>query len=44
MVALVLVGHSPELLRGLRAMLAQAAPETPVSVAGGTATKGTLSR
>ena len=36
MVALVLVGHSQELLRGLRAMLAQAAPETPVSVAGGT--------
>jgi PTS hybrid protein len=36
MVALVLVGHSPELLRGLRAMLAQAAPAVPVSVAGGT--------
>ena len=36
MVALVLVGHSPELLRGLRAMLAQAAPGVPVGVAGGT--------
>jgi len=36
MVALVLVGHSPELLRGLRAMLAQAAPAVLVSVAGGT--------
>jgi dihydroxyacetone kinase DhaKLM complex PTS-EIIA-like component DhaM len=36
MVALVLVGHSPELLRGLRAMLAQAAPAVPVEVAGGT--------
>jgi len=36
MVALVLVGHSSELLRGLRAMLAQAAPAVRVSVAGGT--------
>lgn len=36
MVALVLVGHSPELLRGLRAMLAQAAPAVLVGVAGGT--------
>jgi PTS hybrid protein len=36
MVAIVLVGHSPELLRGLRAMLAQAAPAVLVSVAGGT--------
>lgn len=36
MVSIVLVGHSPELLRGLRAMLAQAAPAVRVSVAGGT--------
>jgi len=36
MVALVLVGHSPLVLRGLRAMLAQAAPGVPVGVAGGT--------
>ena len=36
MVALVLVGHSPELLRGLRAILAQAAPAVLVGVAGGT--------
>ncbi len=36
MVALVLVGHSIELLRGLRAMLAQAAPGLVVGVAGGT--------
>ena len=36
MVALVIVGHSLELLRGLRAMLAQAAPAVPVEVAGGT--------
>ncbi|HEY5495899.1 MAG TPA: hypothetical protein VIK16_04505 [Candidatus Limnocylindrales bacterium] len=36
MVALVLVGHSPELLRGLRAMLAQAAPAVRIGVAGGT--------
>ena len=37
MVALVLVGHSPELLRALRAMVAQAAPGVPVATAGGTA-------
>lgn len=36
MVALVLVGHSLEMLRGLRAMLAQAAPVLLVGVAGGT--------
>ncbi len=36
MVALVLVGHSPEVLRGLRTLLAQAAPAIRVSVAGGT--------
>jgi dihydroxyacetone kinase DhaKLM complex PTS-EIIA-like component DhaM len=36
MVALVLVGHSLELLHGLRAMLAQAAPGLLVGVAGGT--------
>ena len=36
MVALVLVGHSAELLSGLRAMLSQAAPTVPVGVAGGT--------
>jgi len=36
MVALVLVGHSRELLRGLRAMLAQAAPSVVVGLAGGT--------
>jgi dihydroxyacetone kinase DhaKLM complex PTS-EIIA-like component DhaM len=36
MVALVLVGHSRELLRGLRAMLAQAAPSVAVGLAGGT--------
>jgi len=36
MVALVLVGHSRELLRGLRAMLAQAAPAVTVGLAGGT--------
>jgi len=36
MVALVLVGHSLELLRGLRAMLSQAAPGLLVGVAGGT--------
>ncbi len=36
MVALVLVGHSRELLRGLRAMLAQAAPSVAVELAGGT--------
>ncbi len=38
MVALVLVGHSRELLRGLRAMLAQAAPSVAVGLAGGTDT------
>jgi PTS hybrid protein len=37
MIALALVGHSPELLRGLAAMVAQAAPVVPVVVAGGTA-------
>lgn len=37
MIALVLVGHSPELLQALRAMVAQAAPAVPVTVAGGTA-------
>lgn len=37
MVSLVLVGHSPELLRGLRAMVAQAAPAVAVETAGGTA-------
>ena len=37
MIALVLVGHSPELLRALRAMVAQAAAAVPVAVAGGTA-------
>ena len=36
MVALVLVGHSRELLGGLRAMLAQTAPGLFVGVAGGT--------
>lgn len=36
MVALVLVCHSRELVGGLRAMLAQAAPGVHVSVAGGT--------
>jgi PTS hybrid protein len=37
MIALVLVGHSAELLRGLRAMVAQAATDVPVITAGGTA-------
>lgn len=37
MVALVLVGHSPELLRALRAMVAQAARAVPVATSGGTA-------
>ena len=37
MVALALVGHSPELLRALRTMLAQAAPAVPVATAGGSA-------
>ncbi len=36
MVSLVLVGHSPDLLRALRAMVAQAAPAVPVAIAGGT--------
>jgi dihydroxyacetone kinase DhaKLM complex PTS-EIIA-like component DhaM len=40
-VGLVLVAHSPELLIGLRAMVAQAAPAVPVSLAAGTA-RGTL--
>lgn len=38
MVSLVLVAHSPELLRGLRAMVAQAAGAVSVACAGGTAT------
>jgi dihydroxyacetone kinase DhaKLM complex PTS-EIIA-like component DhaM len=37
-VGLVLVAHSPELLRGLRAMVAQAAGNVPVALAGGTST------
>jgi dihydroxyacetone kinase DhaKLM complex PTS-EIIA-like component DhaM len=37
-IALALVGHSGELLRALRAMVAQAAPHVPVMTAGGTAT------
>jgi len=37
MIALVLVGHSPELLRALRAMVAQSSPTVPVATAGGTA-------
>jgi dihydroxyacetone kinase DhaKLM complex PTS-EIIA-like component DhaM len=37
MTSLVLVGHSPELLRALRAMVAQSAPAVPVAIAGGTA-------
>jgi dihydroxyacetone kinase DhaKLM complex PTS-EIIA-like component DhaM len=41
MIALVLVGHSPELLDALRVMVAQAAPLVPVAIAGGTGT-GTL--
>jgi PTS hybrid protein len=41
MIALALVGHSGELLRALRAMVAQAAPTVPVAIAGGTAA-GTL--
>jgi len=36
MVALVLVAHSPELVAGLRAMVAGAAPGVPVEVAAGT--------
>ncbi len=35
MVGLVLVAHSPELVRGLRAMVAQAAPGVPVGLAAG---------
>jgi len=38
MIALALVGHSGELLRALRLMVAQAAPAVPVATAGGTAT------
>jgi dihydroxyacetone kinase DhaKLM complex PTS-EIIA-like component DhaM len=38
MIAIALVGHSGELLRALRAMVAQAAPAVPVVIAGGTAT------
>jgi len=38
MIALALVGHSGELLRALREMVAQAAPAVPVATAGGTAT------
>ena len=37
MVSFVLIGHSPDLLRGLRAMVAQAARAVPVAIAGGTA-------
>ena len=37
MIALALVGHSPELLRALREMVAQAAPAVPVATAGGSA-------
>ena len=37
MVSLVLVSHSPELVQGLRAMVAQAAGAVPVATAGGTA-------
>lgn len=38
MIALALVGHSPGLLRALRAMVAQVAPAVPVTAAGGSAT------
>ncbi len=38
MIGLVLVAHSPELLRGLGEMVAQTAPAVPVSTAGGTST------
>ena len=38
MVGLVLVGHSRDLVEGLRSMLAQAAPSVTVTIAGGTAT------
>ena len=37
MIALALVGHSPDLLVALRAMVAQAAPAVPVAIAGGSA-------
>ncbi len=37
MIALALVGHSPDLLAALAAMLAQAAPAVPVTTAGGSA-------
>jgi dihydroxyacetone kinase DhaKLM complex PTS-EIIA-like component DhaM len=37
MIALALVGHSPDLLRALRAMVAQAAPAVQVATAGGSA-------
>ena len=37
MVGLVLVAHSAELVQGLRAMLAQVAPELPVGLAAGSA-------
>jgi dihydroxyacetone kinase DhaKLM complex PTS-EIIA-like component DhaM len=37
MIALALVGHSPDLLRALASMLAQAAPSVPVTTAGGSA-------
>lgn len=37
MIALTLVGHSPDLLAALRAMVAQVAPDVPVTVAGGSA-------
>lgn len=38
MIGLVLVAHSPEVVSGLRAMVAQAAPSVPCAGAGGTAT------
>lgn len=41
MVGLVLVAHSPEVVDGLRAMVAQAAPAVPVECAGGSA-RGSL--
>jgi dihydroxyacetone kinase DhaKLM complex PTS-EIIA-like component DhaM len=37
MIALALVGHSPDLLAALRAMVAQVAPAVPVAIAGGSA-------
>ena len=36
MVGLVLVSHSPDLVRGLRELLAQMDPDVPVAIAGGT--------